>query len=328
MGSAQQVTDTPARLSPVGSRVVKRAYRYRFYPTPAQAEQLARTFGCVRYVYNRALAERSRAWTQEQRRVTHAETDKMLTAWKRDPETAWLAEPSKGPLQATLRHLQAAFVNFWSKRASYPTFKKKGKTTDSATYFRNCFSYRDGQITLAKQDQPLRIVWSRPLPAGVVPSQVTVSRNARGQYYVSILVEETITEHEPTEAAVGIDAGSPRWSPSPPGRRSPTPSTSAETEPGSHSPSAASPASNPIRRTGRRPAARWPAFTGGLPTGAATICTSCLRGSSARTKRWSSRTCRSATWCETAAWPGRSPTRAGPSCGGCWSTRPAGTAAP
>ena len=72
-------------------RVVKRAFKYRFYPSDQQAQQLAKTFGCVRYVYNRALAERSRAWTQEQRRVTHAETDRMLTAWKRDPETAWLS---------------------------------------------------------------------------------------------------------------------------------------------------------------------------------------------------------------------------------------------
>ncbi|MEX5706801.1 RNA-guided endonuclease TnpB family protein [Parafrankia sp. FMc6] len=190
----------------MGGKVVKRAYRYRFYPTPEQAEQLARTFGCVRYVYNRALAERSRAWFQERCRITHAETDKMLTAWKRDPETAWLAEPSKGPLQATLRHLQSAFVNFWEKRAGYPSFKKKGKTLDSATYFRNCFSYRNGAVTLAKQDRPLDIVWSRPLPDGADPSQVTVSRNARGQYHVSILVEETITTLPPTSGQVGIDA--------------------------------------------------------------------------------------------------------------------------
>ncbi|WP_251081716.1 transposase [Frankia sp. Mgl5] len=191
----------------MGSRVVKRAYRYRFHPTPEQAEQLARTFGCVRYVYNRALAERSRAWFQEQRRITHAETDKMLTAWKRGPETAWLAEPSKGPLQATLRHLQSAFVNFWEKRAGYPSFKKKGKTLDSATYFRNCFSYRNGAVTLAKQDRSLDIVWSRPLPDGADVSQVTVSRNSRGQYHISILVEETITTLPPTSGQVEIDAG-------------------------------------------------------------------------------------------------------------------------
>jgi putative transposase len=191
----------------VTERVVKRAYKYRFYPTPAQAEQLNRTFGCVRYVYNRALAERSRAWTQEQRRVTHAETDKMLTTWKRDPETAWLAEPSKGPLQATLRDLQAAYVSFWQKRAKYPRFKSKRKSRAVATFYRNCFTWRGGQITLAKQSQPLDIHWSRPLPEGAEPSQVTVSRDAANRWFVSILAQDTVMDAAPTTSTVGIDAG-------------------------------------------------------------------------------------------------------------------------
>ncbi|CUU58040.1 putative transposase [Parafrankia irregularis] len=194
-------------LPVMGSRVSKRAYRYRFYPNPEQVDNLARTFGCVRYVYSRALAERHRVWTQEKRRVGHAETDRMLTAWKREPDARWLAEPSKGPLQATLRHLQTAYVNFWAKRAGYPTFKRKGKTTDSATYFRGCFTFRDGQIALAKQTSPLDIVWSRPLPAGAVPSQVTVSRNSRGQYHVSILVEESVSALPASAGRVGVDAG-------------------------------------------------------------------------------------------------------------------------
>lgn len=189
------------------SKVVKRAYKYRFYPTPEQADQLARTFGCVRYVYNRALAERSRAWTQEQRRVTFADTSKMLTAWKRDEETAWLAEPSKGPLQAALRHLQAAYDKFWRKQSGYPKFKKKGKTRDSATYYANCFTFRDGKVKLAKQKEPLDIRWTRPLPGGAEPSQVTVSRDAAGRYHISILVEEVIAELPKNDSAVGIDAG-------------------------------------------------------------------------------------------------------------------------
>ncbi len=52
---------------------VKRAFVYRFYPTPEQAERLARTFGCVRLVYNKALEERSRAYTREGRRVSYGE---------------------------------------------------------------------------------------------------------------------------------------------------------------------------------------------------------------------------------------------------------------
>lgn len=191
----------------MSGRVVKRAYKFRCYPTPDQAEQLNRTLGCVRYVYNRALAERHRAWTQEQRRVTHAETDRMLTGWKRDPDTTWLAEPSKGPLQAALRNLQGAFDKFWRKQNRYPRFKKKGRTRDSATYFRNCFTFRDGRLKLAKQAEPLDVRWSRALPEGADPSQVTVSRDAAGRWFVSLLVEEAITQHAPTDAAVGVDAG-------------------------------------------------------------------------------------------------------------------------
>ncbi|MCK9875172.1 transposase [Frankia sp. Ag45/Mut15] len=187
--------------------MVKRAYRYRFYPTPDQRENLAKTFGCVRYVYNRALAERHRAWSQEQRRISHAETDLMLTGWKRDPDTLWLAEPSKGPLQAALRNLQTAYVNFWGKRAGYPMFKRKGKTNDAATYFRNCFTFRDGRLRLAKQAAPLRIVWSRPLPEGAVPSRVTVSRNSRGQYHVSILVDCPTEALPAAGGQVGVDVG-------------------------------------------------------------------------------------------------------------------------
>src|SRR5690606_15525852 len=189
------------------AQTVKRAYKYRFYPTSEQAEQLARTFGCVRYVYNRALAERSRAWLQEQRRISYAESDKMLTVWKRDPETDWLTEPSKGPLQATLRNLQGAFDKFWRKQTAYPQFKKRGKSRDSATYFSNCFTYRDGEIKLAKQSEPLDIRWSRPLPEGATPSQVTVSKDVAGRYHISILVDEIITEHPPNDATLGVDAG-------------------------------------------------------------------------------------------------------------------------
>jgi putative transposase len=191
----------------MSGRVVKRAYRYRFYPTPDQAGLLNRTFGCVRYVYNRALAERSRAWTQEQKRVTFAGTCRMLTEWKAEPETAWLYEVSNVALQQGLQHLQQGFVNFWGKRAKYPTFKSKRKSRASATFTTSGFRYKDGSIFLAKMSAPLDICWSRPLPEGAEPSTVTVSRDAAGRWHISVLVEETIRQHPATDSAVGIDAG-------------------------------------------------------------------------------------------------------------------------
>ncbi len=188
-------------------RVVKRAYKYRCYPTPEQAGQLNRTFGSVRYVYNRALAERSRAWTQEHKRVTFAETCRMLTAWKNDPDTAWLYEVSNVALQQGLQHLQHAYVNFWAKRARYPGFKSKRKSRASATFTTSGFRYRDGQVWLAKLSAPLAIVWSRPLPEGAEPSTVTVSRDAAGRWHISILADCPAGALPPATTAVGIDAG-------------------------------------------------------------------------------------------------------------------------
>jgi putative transposase len=58
---------------------VKRAFRYRFYPTLQQAEQLNRTFGCVRLVYNTALDARTNAWTSNRRRVSYRQTSALPT---------------------------------------------------------------------------------------------------------------------------------------------------------------------------------------------------------------------------------------------------------
>jgi putative transposase len=191
----------------MSGKLVKRAYKYRFYPSPDQADLLNRTFGCVRYVYNRALAERSRAWTQEQKRVTFAGTCRMLTEWKAEPETAWLYEVSNVALQQGLQHLQTAYVNFWGKRAKYPTFKAKHKSRASATFTTSGFRYKDGAVTLAKMSAPLDVRWSRPLSEGAEPSTVTVSRDAAGRWHISILVEETIEQYPASDAAVGLDAG-------------------------------------------------------------------------------------------------------------------------
>ncbi|MFJ7099299.1 RNA-guided endonuclease InsQ/TnpB family protein [Streptomyces mirabilis] len=186
---------------------VKRAFKYRFYPTDAQAAELSRTFGCVRKVYNLALAARTEAWTRQER-VNYNQTSVMLTAWKKTEELAYLNEVSSVPLQQALRHLQTAFANFFGKRAKYPRFKSRKKSRKSAEYTTSAFRFRDGRLTLAKTAEPLDIVWSRPLPEGASPSTVTVSQEAAGRWYVSLLCEDpSVQPLPPTDAAVGVDVG-------------------------------------------------------------------------------------------------------------------------
>ncbi|MDJ1138372.1 RNA-guided endonuclease InsQ/TnpB family protein [Streptomyces iconiensis] len=187
---------------------VKRAFRYRFYPTVVQAVELSRTFGCVRKVYNMALSARSEAWYQRGERVNYNATSAMLTAWKKSEELAFLAEVSSVPLQQCLRHLQAAFTNFFARRAKYPRFKSRHKSRASAEYTSSAFRFRNGELTLAKMAGPLDIRWSRPLPEGAKPSTVTVSRDAAGRWFVSLLCEDaSVNPLAATETAVGIDAG-------------------------------------------------------------------------------------------------------------------------
>jgi putative transposase len=189
------------------SQAIKRAYKYRFYPDAEQAKLLLRTFGCVRYVWNKALAERVRRYKDEGASTSYVETAKWLTAWKQDEESAFLCEVSNVPLQQALRAQQVAFNNFFSKRAKYPRLKSKKKSRRSATFANNAFTYREGALKLAKTSEPLNIVWHRPLPDCATPSTVTVSCDSAGRWFVSILVEEHIAPFPAANTAIGIDVG-------------------------------------------------------------------------------------------------------------------------
>ena len=76
---------------------MEKAYRYRFYPTPEQEWLLRRTLGCVRLVYNRALAARTEGWYERQERIGYSQTSSMLTAWKQQEDLQFLNEVSCVP---------------------------------------------------------------------------------------------------------------------------------------------------------------------------------------------------------------------------------------
>lgn len=184
--------------------MTKRAYKYRFYPTTEQAELLAQTFGCVRFVYNSILRWRTDAFYQRQEKIGYVGANARLTELKKDPELAFLSDVSCVPLQQCLRHQQTAFKNFFEGRAKYPVFKSK-RHRQSAEFTRSAFKYRDGKLYLAKSKTPLDIRWSRALPGE--PSTVTVSKDSAGRYFVSCLCEFEPSKLPVTPNVTGIDLG-------------------------------------------------------------------------------------------------------------------------
>lgn len=182
---------------------MEQRWTYRYYPTPEQEQILARTFGCVRYVYNWGLAARSKAFKDGQR-MTYAQSDAALTVLKRQPDTVWLNEVHSVPLQQALRDLQTAYSNFFAKRASYPSFKRRDGR-QSARYTKSGFKLTDGRRLQVGKLGVLRIRWDRNLPSA--PSTVSIIREATGRYYVSFVVRVEVERLPMTGQSVGVDFG-------------------------------------------------------------------------------------------------------------------------
>src|SRR5688500_19259055 len=104
-------------MSPCKLIIMRTAYRCRAYPTPEQAAVLNRTFGCVRLVWNKTLADRNSRYRAEGARTSYRESDAALTGWKRTEELAFLSEVSSVTLEQALRHQHTAFQNVFAGRA-------------------------------------------------------------------------------------------------------------------------------------------------------------------------------------------------------------------
>lgn len=179
-----------------------RAYRYRFYPVFELILLLAKTFGCCRFVYNHFLAKKQKHYKEHKKSLTYGECASLLTDLKN--MHIWLKEISSVALQQSLRHLEDAFKRFYKREAKFPKPKKR-RHQQSITFMKNAFTYKNGEITLAKCKTPLNIRWSRRFSGE--PISITISKDCRERYYISILVEEVVKPLPLCNTAVGIDLG-------------------------------------------------------------------------------------------------------------------------
>jgi putative transposase len=189
--------------------MLRTAYRCRAYPDAAQQAALNRTFGCVRVVWNRTLAVRQAHWQLYGKGTSYAESDRALTAMKKDPDLGFLSEVSSVPLQQALRHQHRAFSAFFAQRARYPRFKSR-RSRQSAHYTRRAFTMRGGGLRLAKMSAPLPYAWSWPEVdvTALDPAMVIISREPDGRWYVTFTIDTEDPEPlPPARDAVGIDLG-------------------------------------------------------------------------------------------------------------------------
>jgi putative transposase len=186
---------------------MKARFQYRFYPTDQQRQSLAQLFGCVRVVWNDALAF-SRA---SEKYPGYNQLSGALTLIKKTEAREWLKDVSSVPLQQSLKNLDTAYKNFFDscqgqrkgQKVKPPRFKKK-TNTQSATFTKAGFSLSGNSVYLAKIGN-LTPIFSRELPSE--PSSVTVIKDAANRYFLSFVVEVEPELVEAENPSIGIDLG-------------------------------------------------------------------------------------------------------------------------
>ncbi|MEN9946406.1 MAG: hypothetical protein RLZZ293_792 [Pseudomonadota bacterium] len=174
-----------------------KAYKYRIYPTAEQKQRLAQTFGCVSVVWNDLLDWRNKEYSLNGNKINYSKSFAHLTELKNQEQFSWLNDVSSVALQQTLRSQDAAFSNFFAKRAK-----------SSNQLFRlmiTAYRLKDGQLYIAKSTEPLNVRWSRPLEGK--HSSIPIAKDCADRYFVSFCSELEIKSLPKVDKTVGIDLG-------------------------------------------------------------------------------------------------------------------------
>ncbi|RXU74625.1 transposase [Enterococcus faecium] len=184
-----------------------KAYKFRLYPTEEQEIFFAKSFGCVRKVYNLMLDDRKKAYEE----VKNDSSKKMSfpTPAKYKEEFPFLKEIDSLALANAQLNLDKAYKNFFrDKSVGFPRFKSKKNSVQSYTT-----NNQNGTVALIdnkfikvpKLKSLIRIKLHRQ-PKGIIKS-ATISRHSSGKYYISLLCKEEVSELPKSNSAVGIDLG-------------------------------------------------------------------------------------------------------------------------
>ena len=193
---------------------MNKAYKYRLYPNKEQAILINKTFGCVRFVYNRMHADRKAIYEKykDDREALKRQKYPMPADYKK--EFPWLKEVDSLALANAQLNLNRAYNNFFrDKSVGFPKFKskhhdKKSYTTNNQ---KGTIRFIDSKAIRLPKLKDVRIKMHRPLPQNVIIKSATISQTPTGKYYIAIVVqyEVQIKPITPTvETTIGLDYSS------------------------------------------------------------------------------------------------------------------------
>lgn len=184
-----------------------KGYKYRIYPNKQQEEQIQKTFGCCRFVYNQTLAYRKEKYKKDKESLSRIDCNNWKNQFLKQ-EYKWIKEVDKFALDNAIVNMDSAYQKFFKEHTGYPKFKSKHNHYKSyKTNFTNGnieVSFENNKIKLPKLKW-VKVKVHREF-VGKIKS-ATISQVPSGKYFVSILVETEHTPIESTGCCVGIDLG-------------------------------------------------------------------------------------------------------------------------
>lgn len=180
---------------------MNKAYKFRIMPNAEQRILFAKTFGCVRFIYNRMLSDKMKYYEETKQKLNN-------TPAQYKKEFEWLKEVDSLALANAQMNLQTAYNNFFrSPKMGFPKFKSKKPNNRSYTtnYVNHNIRIENGFLTLPKIGK-VKLKQHRIVPVDYKLKSVTVSQTAAGKYYASILFEyaEQIQQRKP-QTFLGLD---------------------------------------------------------------------------------------------------------------------------
>ena len=183
---------------------MRKGVKFRIYPNKQQKNLINQTFGCTRLVYNKALALRIKGY-EEGEKVNYSKTSLMLTELKNTEEFSFLKDVDSISLQQSLRDLDRAYVNFFSKRAKFPRFKSKKENFKSYRTLNQGDNIRIAGRYL-KLPKLGYVKVRQSMPIGKIHN-VTIKKTPSGKYFAVLNVD---FEPEPKLNLgddIGLDVG-------------------------------------------------------------------------------------------------------------------------
>ena len=184
-----------------------KAYKYRLYPNIQQREQIQKTFGCCRFVYNQTLTYRKDLYETKKESMSKIDCNNYVNHVLKK-EYDWLKEVDKFTLTNSVYNMDSAYQKFFKEHSGYPKFKSK---RDHKKSYKTNFANNNIEVSFENNKIKLpKLKWIKAKVhrefTGKIKS-TTISQVPSGKYFVSVLVETEHISMKENNNSVGIDLG-------------------------------------------------------------------------------------------------------------------------